>query len=109
MKKNIFMIFVILTSAVLILLLVSCGDSNNLKGKYIAIDEQYGIESFYEFSGENITFNIHGLPGVGIYKIMDDKIIITANFSGTARAETYSFEKVSDKVIIIDGLEFTKK
>jgi len=110
MKKIIALFLIISTLAVLILSMTSCGGGGGLSGTYSSTDEMFGIEVSYKFSGGNkVTMSTFGMSFDGTYKIEGNEITIKFTMFGETSEESYSFEQVSDKVIIIDGSEYTKK
>jgi len=109
--KRIIAMFIIVSALSVIILSVlfvtSCGGGGGLSGTYY--NDEFGYEMSYKFSGGKVTENLYNLPMSGTYKIDGDKITIKTTLLGISSEDTYTFEKVSDKVIIIDGIEYTKK
>ena len=103
MKRIIALFLIISTLAVIILSMASCGGGGGLSGTYTNND--YGGEISFKFSGNKVTMSSFGMTIEGTYKINGDKIEMTI----MGETETSSFEKVSNKVIKIDGDEFIKK
>ncbi|MCL1858595.1 MAG: hypothetical protein FWF92_05115 [Oscillospiraceae bacterium] len=106
MKRIIALFLIISTLAVIILSIASCG-GGGLSGTYST--SEYGIEMSYKFSGNKITVTTFGISMSGTYKIDGDNIIIKTSLLGISSEDSYSFEQISDKVIAIDGIEYTKK
>ena len=99
MKKIIALILII---SILILILFSCGNNDKLSGTYVG--SSFGFRKSYTFDGDKVTVtDMTGIPLNGTYKIDGDTITIK-----TWSEFTYSFEKKSNNVILIDGIEFTK-
>ena len=111
MKKAIALILIIAALSALVLSLTSCkgggakeknaDDPGRLSGTY---DDEIGLIS-YIFNKDEVTMNLLGTPFNGTYKIEGDEIIMTMLGEDTS----YSFERISDTVIKIDGQNYTKK
>jgi len=104
MKRIIALILIISTLAILILSIASCGGGGSLRGTYVS-DDFYGLDISYQFNGNAVTITTFAGSIPGTYKIDGDTLKITM----AGEIHTSSFEKVSDEVIIIDGIEYKKK
>ena len=112
MKRIIALFLIVSTLAVIILSMASCGGGGGgLSGTYSYKDDLFGtaIESSYKFSGNKVTVTSFGVTMSGTYKIDGDEITIKTSLLGISSESTYTFEKISDKIIKIDGIEYTKK
>lgn len=84
--------------------LTGCG--SKLSGTYVADGI---VDQTFTFQEDNVVvFSAFGVDAEGIYKIEDDKIIITYKFLNLSYDWEKSFEKDGD-TIYIDGTEFVKK
>ncbi|MDR1538694.1 MAG: hypothetical protein LBU32_12010 [Clostridiales bacterium] len=101
--KPIKVVKILLAASVLLIFLSSC--NKRLEGKYVG-ETIFGIKVSLEFTSEDVTSNILGIPMTGTYAIEGDELTI----SFTVLGETTNIKgQLMKNKVLIEGVSFVKQ